>query len=144
VDDSLMRLLEQNVLTAPPKPSLGELLSPSPLAPIPYASLLPTVNALLAPGLSTDVVNALMAGPPRATQPAPVANLGGAVVSPMLKRKVYFAFDFDDLIRVNNVRQVGKIGPREQKNARAFYDRSIWESRDINTVNGLKAFCAKA
>ena len=74
----------------------------------------------------------------------PIAPTVNALTAPEVKRKVYFAFDFDDLIRVNNVRQVGKIGPREQKNARAFYDRSIWESRDINTVNGLKAFCAKA
>ena len=33
-----------------------------------------------------------------------------------VKRKVYFAFDFDDVIRVNNARQIGKIGSREQRN----------------------------
>jgi hypothetical protein len=51
---------------------------------------------------------------------------------------VYFAFDFDDLIRVNNVRQIGKIAPRERKNPRTFSDRSIWESRNIKNEENLK------
>jgi hypothetical protein len=51
---------------------------------------------------------------------------------------VYFAFDFDDLIRVNNVRQIGKIEPRERKNPRTFSDRSIWESRNIKNEENLK------
>jgi hypothetical protein len=56
-----------------------------------------------------------------------------------VKRKVYFAFDFDDLMRVNNVRQIGKIGPaREMRNARSFFDRSIWESRKITNPESLK------
>ena len=57
---------------------------------------------------------------------------------PQIKRKVYFAFTFSDILRVNNVRQIGKIGPRESRNARTFYDRSIWERRSIRNDEGLK------
>jgi hypothetical protein len=64
--------------------------------------------------------------------PAPVAV-------PEVKRKVYFAFSFSDILRVNNVRQIGKIGAsREIRNARTFYDRSIWERRSIKNDEGLK------
>jgi len=55
-----------------------------------------------------------------------------------VKRKVYFAFDFDDLLRTNNVRLVGKLDRPEVRNARSFYDRSIWESRDIRDIETLK------
>jgi len=44
------------------------------------------------------------------------------------KRKVYFAFRFKDIMRVNNVRQSGKIGYDEERNPRDFYDRSIWDT----------------
>src|SRR5262249_45248002 len=74
------------------------------------------------------------APPPRSLQPT---TLGG-LLAPTQKRMVYFAFAFDDQMRVNNIRQFGKIGPRESRNARHFRDRSIWESRDIKTVEGLK------
>jgi hypothetical protein len=50
----------------------------------------------------------------------------------------YFAFDFDDVIRVNNVRHTGKIGSGVTRNSRGFLDRSVWESRNINTERGLK------
>jgi hypothetical protein len=54
------------------------------------------------------------------------------------KRKVYFAFRFKDIMRVNNVRQSGKIGQDEEKNPRDFYDRSIWEQRSITDPDSLK------
>ena len=60
------------------------------------------------------------------------------VTLPEVKRKVYFAFSFSDVLRVNNVRQVGKVGPREIRNARTFFDRSIWERRSIKQDEGLK------
>lgn len=52
--------------------------------------------------------------PPLPRSPAPTAI-------PEVKRKVYFAFTFSDILRVNNVRQIGKIGPRESRNARTFF-----------------------
>ena len=60
------------------------------------------------------------------------------VAVPEVKRKVYFAFSFADILRVNNVRHIGKIGPHESRNARTFYDRSIWERRSIKNDEGLK------
>jgi hypothetical protein len=56
----------------------------------------------------------------------------------------YFAFDFDDVIRVNNVRQTGKIGFRVVPRSRGFLDRSVWESRNINTASGLKQLMQQA
>jgi hypothetical protein len=62
------------------------------------------------------------------------ANLG----VPQIKRKVYFAFRFKDIMRVNNVRQSGKIGFDEDRNPRDFYDRSMWEQRAISDPESLK------
>jgi hypothetical protein len=59
------------------------------------------------------------------------------VVRPQL-RMTYFAFDFDDLMRVNNVRMNGKIGPRVMKNSRGFLDRSVWEASKAYTDRGLR------
>jgi antiphage defense system Thoeris ThsB-like protein len=98
---------------------LAALGRPSPLAPISIAELLNSYT------------------PPPPTR-LPVNPLVNALTAPTVQRKVYFAFDFDDLMRVNNVRQIGKIGPREQKNPRTFADRSIWESRNITKDEGLK------
>jgi MTH538 TIR-like domain (DUF1863) len=69
-------------------------------------------------------------------RPNPAANtiLGRA----LLKRKVYFAFDFNDLMRTNNVRQAWKIHHPDSADNRSFYDRSIWESRNIKNEEALK------
>ena len=56
---------------------------------------------------------------------------------PQVKRKVYFAFTFSDIMRVNNVRQIGKIATREPQPP-TFFDRSIWERRSIKNDEGLK------
>jgi hypothetical protein len=70
---------------------------------------------------------------------APANALLPAVRPPQpAKRMAYFAFDFDDVMRVNNVRQSGKIGYRIMPRSRGFLDRSVWESRNINTAPGLK------
>jgi Thoeris protein ThsB, TIR-like domain len=82
--------------------------------------------------------------PPSAFPPPPPMPFGNgspvpaAIPIPEVKRKVYFAFTFSDILRVNNVRQIGKIGPRESRNARTFFDRSIWEQRSIKNDEGLK------
>jgi Thoeris protein ThsB, TIR-like domain len=58
-------------------------------------------------------------------------------------RKVYFAFDFDDLTRVETVRQTGKVGLRETIQ-RGFYDRAVWESRAAKNAAGLLALMREA
>jgi hypothetical protein len=99
-------------------------------------------NALAPARPGTNWLEALArsAPPPRTLQPTAL----GGLLAPTQKRMVYFAFAFADQMRVNNVRQFGKIGPRECKNARHFRDRSIWESRDIKTVEGLKVLMRNA
>jgi hypothetical protein len=58
-------------------------------------------------------------------------------------RRVYFAFDFDDLMRVEIVRQSGKVGMRETIQ-RGFYDRAVWESRALKNEIGLLALMREA
>jgi MTH538 TIR-like domain (DUF1863) len=79
----------------------------------------------------------------RALLPRAVPSLPRVPIA-IEKRKVYFAFSFSDVMRVNCVRNTGKIGSRETKNyVRAFYDRSIWEQRSITNENGLKDLMRK-
>jgi MTH538 TIR-like domain (DUF1863) len=54
------------------------------------------------------------------------------------KRKVYFAFRFKDIMRVNNVRHSGKIGQDEATNPRDFYDRSMWDKSSSTQPETLK------
>jgi len=104
------------------------------LSPMPPVGMLSGVLGSFAP-------------PPRPM--LPTTGLGALTATPIpvpdVKRKVYFAFDFDDLMRVNNVRQVGKIWPpREVNHPRAFKDRSIWESRNIKNEENLKNLMREA
>jgi hypothetical protein len=101
----------------------------------------PVVRALLnlppeppppQPGLFNFIVPSLPA--PRLPVAAAIPK---APIVP-IERLSYFAFDFDDIIRVNNVRQSGKIGPRVNGNSRGFKDRSIWDKSNAKTNDGLK------
>ena len=47
------------------------------------------------------------------------------------KRKVYFAFHFDDIMRVNVVRNAWKIDRPESALMRSFYDSSLWERKQL-------------
>ena len=57
---------------------------------------------------------------------------------PAVKRRAYFAFDFDDVMRVNNVRQAWRIGHPDSALYRTFYDSSLWESRKLEGDDALK------
>jgi hypothetical protein len=54
------------------------------------------------------------------------------------KRKAYFAFHYDDIMRVNNVRNVWKIDHPDAPFMRSFYDSSLWESRQLEGPEALK------
>lgn len=54
------------------------------------------------------------------------------------KRRAYFAFHFDDIMRVNNVRQAWKIHHADSPIKRSFYDSSLWESRKLQSPDSLK------
>jgi hypothetical protein len=54
------------------------------------------------------------------------------------KRKVYFSFHFDDIMRVNNVRNAWKIDHPDSSLMRSFYDSSLWESRKLENPESIK------
>jgi hypothetical protein len=94
-------------------------LSPSPLAQGFDSSLNNIISPLAPP--------AAYAPPPK---PKPVA--------PQTKRKGFFSFHYDDVIRVNNVRNAWKINCPGREDKRQFYDRSLWESVRCRNPEGLK------
>jgi hypothetical protein len=84
-----------------------------------------------------DIAGILWPHLPRAIPALPVSPAPAPRPEPT-KRMVYFAFDFDDVMRVNNVRQTGKIGGRVMGGSRGFKDRSVWEASKAFTDPGLK------
>lgn len=54
------------------------------------------------------------------------------------KRKVFFSFHYDDIMRVNNVRNAWKIDHPDTPAMRSFYDSSLWESRKLEGPEALK------
>lgn len=102
--------------------------------------LTPSVSDLLAkfadPPSSLSLASALTPG--ASTLLGGLWGGYGDLSAPQVKRKVYFAFRFKDIMRVNNVRQSGKVGFSEDKNPRDFYDRSMWEQRAISDPESLK------
>ena len=54
------------------------------------------------------------------------------------KRKVFFSFYFDDIMRVNVVRNAWKITHPDNALMRSFYDSSLWESRKLEGPESLK------
>ena len=75
-----------------------------------------------------------MLAPPTTSTPA--AN--NLPLTPTTKRKVYFAFRFRDIMRVNNVRNACCIDHPNSAQTRSFYDRSIWGGSSPKTDEGLK------
>jgi hypothetical protein len=55
-----------------------------------------------------------------------------------IKRKAFFSFDYDDVMRVNNVRQAWKIDHPDSALMRSFYDSSLWESRKTEDAATIK------
>jgi hypothetical protein len=79
--------------------------------------------------------------PALARRPAPIPRT--SMRADAMGRRVYFAFDFDDLARIEIVRQSGKVGLRETIQ-RGFYDRAVWESRALKNETGLLALMREA
>jgi hypothetical protein len=55
-----------------------------------------------------------------------------------MKRKVYFAFHYDDIMRVNNVRNAWKIDHPDSTLMRSFQDSSLWESKKLQGDDAVK------
>ena len=103
---------------APPATSLVPYSSPlslGALSALDRASTSAVGNAVSALPPSPSIWDLLPPPPPRPPTTGPGPLTASPVALPEVKRKVYFAFDFDDLLRVNNVRQIGKIEPREAR-----------------------------
>ncbi len=117
--------------TLPPSPfgSLAGLMaSPPPIfAPSsPPTRPLGSLADFVAPPVPSPF-NALYTPPPK---PTPVA--------PETKRKAFFSFHFDDIMRVNNVRNAWKINHPDSSLNRSFYDSSLWEARKLVGPAGIK------
>jgi hypothetical protein len=76
-------------------------------------------------------------GPPPSTllgslyaPPKPVASA--------IKRKAFFSFHYDDIMRVNVVRNAWKITHPDNALMRSFYDSSLWESRKLEGDDAVK------
>lgn len=54
------------------------------------------------------------------------------------KRKAFFSFHYDDIMRVNNVRNAWKIAHPDSPMMRSFYDSSLWESRKLEGPEAVK------
>src|ERR1700738_5050784 len=54
------------------------------------------------------------------------------------KRKVFFSFHFDDVMRVNVVRNAWKITHPDTALLRSFYDSSLWESKKLEGDDAVK------
>lgn len=59
-------------------------------------------------------------------------------VVPETKRKAFFSFHFDDIMRVNNVRNAWKITHPDSPSNRSFYDSSLWEARKLVHPESIK------
>ena len=55
-----------------------------------------------------------------------------------IKRKVFFSFHYNDIMRVNNVRKVWSIDHPDAQSMRGFYDASLWEGRKLEGPEALK------
>jgi hypothetical protein len=55
-----------------------------------------------------------------------------------VKRKAFFSFHYDDIMRVNNVRNAWKINHPDSPLNRSFYDSSLWESKQLTDPEQIK------
>jgi hypothetical protein len=71
--------------------------------------------------------------------PPPAPGIGlFAPFKPSVKRKVFFSFHYDDIMRVNVVRNAWKIDHPDNSLMRSFQDSSLWESRKRESDDALK------
>jgi MTH538 TIR-like domain (DUF1863) len=115
--------------SAPPEKSVNALASAFASAPPIFLSASPLTQAFgssLANIIAPPVPPALYVPPPK---PEPVA--------PETKRKAFFSFQYDDIMRVNNVRNAWKITHPSPLN-RSFYDSSLWETWKITDPEVIK------
>src|SRR6266550_3075315 len=86
----------------------------------------------LAPSEPRNSLADLIARPPTAPFGLAGPGLGSLLGTVQTKRRrVYFAFHYADILRVNNVRLSGEFAKSASNSGRdveGFYDNSLWES----------------
>lgn len=70
-------------------------------------------------------------------QPQSLGGLAGRFAAPK-KRRAFFSFHFDDIMRVNNVRQSWRHHNPGSILVPSFTDSSLWESKQLEGENSLK------
>jgi len=76
----------------------------------------------------------------------PFTGLSGAAAdllspfafAPAVKRKAFFSFHWDDIMRVNVVRNAWKIDHPDNALMRSFQDSSLWESKKLEGDDAIK------
>jgi hypothetical protein len=66
-----------------------------------------------------------------------ISDLFGTTAA-LKKRKAFFSFHFDDIMRVNVVRNAWKITHPDTLAMRSFYDSSLWEARQLEGDDAVK------
>lgn len=59
-------------------------------------------------------------------------------IAPAIKRKAFFSFHYDDIMRVNVVRNAWKIDHPDTALMRSFQDSSLWEARKLEGDDAVK------
>jgi hypothetical protein len=120
---------------------LGPQKSRSPASPYSYVDAL--AGFFAPPPPAPLRFGALSGHFPLADPPTPLGALYAPLappkpVAPTVKRKAFFSFHYDDIMRVNVVRNVWKIDHPDNANMRSFYDSSLWESRKLEGDDAVK------
>ena len=55
-----------------------------------------------------------------------------------VKRRAFFSFHYDDVMRVNNVRNAWKMTHPDSPQNRSFQDSSLWEERKLTNPDAIK------
>ncbi len=122
-------------LGATPSSSNVELGTPF-LSQLPLASSQPSVRLR---NISAD--NLLSADPyPLGNRNSLADLIARPQTAPSLttKRKAFFSFHYDDIMRVNVVRNAWAITHPSSGLMRSFYDSSLWEKRKLESDDSLK------
>ncbi|MEI5682339.1 MULTISPECIES: TIR domain-containing protein [unclassified Mesorhizobium] len=104
------------------------------------------LRSIANPSKPTPPSLASLFGPASSPQPSSLLGLLGSMAAmppALLKsvrtpRKVFFSFHYDDIIRVNNVRNIREFQDGTSIESQAFYDRSLWESSKRANPESLK------
>jgi hypothetical protein len=151
-----------NRLPPPVSPSGSaayDLLSSPQPAPSPYsfgnlgavADLFPPTKPVLPVSPYSPALSDLFLSSPAAPPVNPFNSLSGIAASDLfhpfgshapvkaaVKRKEFFSFHYDDIMRVNVVRNAWKIDHPDNALMRSFQDSSLWESRKLEGDDAVK------